>query len=155
MPCNFEHKYQQFRWKKLTCDGRCFADTSPRFADASQIKKYRRMFCDCSVNIPRLVADHRRIFDEHFSWQNIANGSWKISEQALKILGIGEMLPHEYHEFRLFTEGSVIPPEHHLMLVNFHWECIGNAKKSPVGPRHYAVSSPLGRIQHLSTLLQL
>ena len=37
---------------------------------------------------------------------------------------------------RLFTEGSVIPPEHRLMLVNFHPECIGDAKKSPVGPRH-------------------
>ena len=37
---------------------------------------------------------------------------------------------------RLFTEGSVIPPEHRLMLVNFHRECIGDAKKSPVGPRH-------------------
>ena len=40
------------------------------------------------------------------------------------------MLPHEYHEFRLFAEGSVIPPEHRLMLVNFHRECIGNAKKA-------------------------
>ena len=38
---------------------------------------------------------------------------------------------------RLFTEGSVIPPEHRLMLVNFHRECIGDTKKSPVGPRHY------------------
>ena len=28
--------------------------------NASQIKKYRRMFGDCSVNILRLVADHRR-----------------------------------------------------------------------------------------------
>ena len=37
---------------------------------------------------------------------------------------------------RLFAEGSVIPPEHRLMLVNFHRECIGDAKKSPVGPRH-------------------
>ena len=37
---------------------------------------------------------------------------------------------------RLFTEGSVIPPEHRLMLVNFHPECIGDTKKSPVGPRH-------------------
>ena len=88
------------------------------------------MFGDCSANIPRLVADHRRIFAEHFSRQNIANGSWKISKQALKILGIGEMLPHEYHEFRLFAEGSVIPPEHRLMLVNFHPECIGDAKKA-------------------------
>ena len=88
------------------------------------------MFGDCSANIPRLVADHRRIFAEHFSLQNIANGSWKISKQALKILGIGDMLPHEYHEFRLFAEGSVIPPEHRLMLVNFHWECIGDAKKA-------------------------
>ena len=40
------------------------------------------------------------------------------------------MLPHEYHEFRLFAEGSVIPPEHRLMLVNFHRECIGDAKKA-------------------------
>ena len=38
---------------------------------------------------------------------------------------------------RLFAEGSVIPPEHRLMLVNFHRECIGDAKKSPVGPSHY------------------
>ena len=38
---------------------------------------------------------------------------------------------------RLFAEGSVIPPEHHLMLVNFHRECIGDPKKSPVGPSHY------------------
>ena len=37
---------------------------------------------------------------------------------------------------RLFAEGSVIPPEHRLMLVNFHRECIGDAKKSPVGPSH-------------------
>ena len=37
---------------------------------------------------------------------------------------------------RLFTEGSVIPPEHRLMLVNFHRECIGDAEKSPVGLRH-------------------
>ena len=37
---------------------------------------------------------------------------------------------------RLFAEGSVIPPEHRLMLVNFHRECIGDAKKSPVGPRN-------------------
>ena len=88
------------------------------------------MFGDCLAYIPRLVADHRWIFAEHFSWQNIANGSWKISKQALKILGIGEMLPHEYHEFRLFREGSVIPPEHRLMLVNFHRECIGDAKKA-------------------------
>ena len=42
---------------------------------------------------------------------------------------------------RLFTEGSVIPPEHRLMLVNFHRECIGDAKKSPVGPRHYLIDS--------------
>ena len=40
------------------------------------------------------------------------------------------MLPHEYHEFRLFAEGSVIPPEHHLMLVNFHRECIRGVKKA-------------------------
>ena len=110
-------------------------------ADVSQIlrrdspmhlrfKKYRRMFGDCSANIPRLVADHRRIFAEHFSRQNIVNGSRKISKQALKILGIGEMLPHEYHEFRLFAEGSIIPPEHRLMLVNFHRDCIGDAKKA-------------------------
>ena len=88
------------------------------------------MFGDCSANIPRLVADHRRIFVEHFSRQNISNGSWKISKQALKILGIGEMLPHEYHGFRLFAEGSIIPPEHRLMLVNFHPECIGDTKKA-------------------------
>ena len=37
---------------------------------------------------------------------------------------------------RLFTEGSLIPLEHRLMLVNFHRECIGDAKKSPVGPSH-------------------
>ena len=42
---------------------------------------------------------------------------------------------------RLFTEGSVIPPEHRLMLVNFHRECIGDAKKSPVALRHY-ISPP-------------
>ena len=95
-----------------------------------RLKKYLRMFSDCSANIPRLVADHRRIFAEHFSRQNIANGSWKISKQALKIVGIGEMLPHEYHEFRLFAEGSFIPPEHRLMLVSFHRECIGDAKKA-------------------------
>ena len=109
---------------------RIIADTSQRFADASQIKKYRRMFGDCSAYIPRLVADHRRIFAEHFSRQNIANGSWKILKQALKILDIGEMLPHEYHEFRFFAEGLFIPPEHRLMLVNFHRECIGDAKKA-------------------------
>ena len=40
------------------------------------------------------------------------------------------MLHHEYHEFRLFAEGSVIPPEHRLMLVNFHRECIGDTKKA-------------------------
>ena len=40
------------------------------------------------------------------------------------------MLPHEYYEFRLFAEGSVIPPEHRLILVNFHRECIGDAKKA-------------------------
>ena len=40
------------------------------------------------------------------------------------------MLPHEYHEFRLFAEGSFIPPEHRLMLVSFHRECIGDAKKA-------------------------
>ena len=89
---------------------------------------------ECSVivrrHIPRLVADHRQIFAEHFSLQNIANGSWKISKQGLKILGIGDKLPHEYHEFRLFAEGSVIPPEHRLMLVNFHPECISDAKKA-------------------------
>ena len=34
---------------------------------------------------------------------------------------------------RLFAEGSVIPPEHRLMLVNFHRECIGDAKKKPSG----------------------
>ena len=38
---------------------------------------------------------------------------------------------------RLFAKGSVIPNEHRLMLVNFHRECIGDAKKSPVGPSHY------------------
>ena len=78
------------------------------------------MFGDCSANIPRLVADHPRIFAEHFSRQNIANGSRKISMQALKILGIGKCAPTSSHEFRLFAEGSVIPPEHRLMLVNFH-----------------------------------
>ena len=41
-----------------------------------------------------------------------------------------EMLPHEYHEFWLFAEGSVIPPEHRLMLVSFHWECISDTKKA-------------------------
>ena len=89
------------------------------------------MFGDCSANIPRLlVADHPRIFAEHFSRQNIANGSRKISMQALKILGIGKCAPTSCHEFRLFAEGSVIPPEHRLMLVNFHRECIGDAKKA-------------------------
>ena len=34
---------------------------------------------------------------------------------------------------RLFAKGSVIPPEHRLMLVNFHPECIGDAKKRPSG----------------------
>ena len=29
---------------------------------------------------------------------------------------------------RLFTEGSVIPPEHRLMLVSFHRECIHDTK---------------------------
>ena len=55
---------------------------------------------------------------------------------SIENFGHREMLPHEYHEFRLFAEGSVIPPEHRLMLVNFHPECISDAKKSPVGPRH-------------------
>ena len=32
---------------------------------------------------------------------------------------------------RLFTKGSVIPPEHRLMLVNFNRECISDAKKKP------------------------
>ena len=84
-------------------------------ADVSQIlrrdspmhlrfKKYRRMLGDCSANIPRLVADHRGIFAEHFFRQNIVNGLRKISKQALKTLGIGEMLPHEYQEFRLFAK---------------------------------------------------
>ena len=40
------------------------------------------------------------------------------------------MPPHEYHEFQLFAEGSVIPPEHRLMLVNFHRGCIGDAKEA-------------------------
>ena len=40
------------------------------------------------------------------------------------------MLPHEYHKFRLFAEGSFIPPEHRLMLVSFHREFIGDAKKA-------------------------
>ena len=120
--------------RKTTNYRRIIADVSQILRRDSpmhlRLKKYRRMFGDCSANIPRLVADHRRIFAEHFSRQNIANGSWKISKQALKILGIGEMLPHEYHEFRLFAEGSFIPPEHRLMLVNFHRECIGDAKKA-------------------------
>ena len=95
--------------------------------------KYQRMFGDCSANIPRLVADHRRIFAKYISRQNIANGSRKIS--MLENFGHREMLPHKYHEFRLFTEGSVIPPEHRLMSIS-----IGNASaslKSPVGPSHY------------------
>ena len=83
---------------------------------------------DCPANIPRLVTDHCQIFAEHFSRQNIANGSRKISMQALKILGIGKCSPTS--TTRLFAEGSVIPPEHRLMLVNFHRECIGDAKKA-------------------------
>ena len=46
---------------------------------------------------------------------------------------------------RLFAEGSVIPPEHRLMLVNFHRECIGDAKKSPVGPRHKLANHQIRR----------
>ena len=88
------------------------------------------MFGDCLANILWLVSDHRRIFAEHFSRQNIANGSQKISVQALKILGIGKCSPTSTHEFWLFSEGSVIPPEHHLMFVSFHPECIGSAKKA-------------------------
>ena len=43
---------------------------------------------------------------------------------------------------RLFIEDLVIPPEHRLMLVNFHRECIGNTKKSPVGPSQKPRSTP-------------
>ena len=89
------------------------------------------MFDDCSANILRLVADHRGIFAEHFSRQNIANGlRQNIANASIENFGHREMLPHEYHEFQLFAEGSVIPPEHRLMLVNFHQECIGDAKKA-------------------------
>ena len=47
---------------------RCFADTSPRFADACQIKKYRRMFGDCWANIRRalLPTKHRQWFVKNF-----------------------------------------------------------------------------------------
>ena len=45
---------------------------------------------------------------------------------------------------RLFMEGSVIPPEHRLMLVNFHRECISDAKKRPVGPRHFSYLTRTG-----------
>ena len=93
------------------------------------------MFGDCSANIPRLVADHLRIFTEHFSRQNIANGSRKISMQALKILGIGKCS-------RTSTTSSDYSPKVRLYLPNIAW-ClsisIGNASatlKSPVGPRH-------------------
>ena len=47
---------------------------------------------------------------------------------------------------RLFAEGPVISLEHRLMLVNFHRECIGNAKKSPVGPSHKQHQNPTDNI---------
>ena len=56
------------------------------------------------------------------------NNYTRDASQCLAILSINTS--------RLFAEGSVIPPEHRLMLVNFHRECIGDAKKSPVGPSH-------------------
>ena len=47
----------------------------------------------------------------------------RYASQCLAILSV-------INTSRLFTEGSVIPPEHRLMLVNFHRKCIGNAKKA-------------------------
>ena len=64
------------------------------------------MFSDCSANIPRLVTDHRRIFAEHFSRQNIANGSQKKFNASIENLGHREMLHHEYHEFHDISDYS-------------------------------------------------
>ena len=90
------------------------------------------MLGDCSANIPRLVADHRRIFTEHFSRQNITNGSRKISMQALKILGIGKCSP-------MSTTNSDYLRKVQLYLPNIAWclsVSIGNASvtlKKPSG----------------------
>ena len=72
-----------------------------------------------SPNIRRalLPTKHRQWFAKNFN-------------ASIENFGHREMFPHEYHEFRLFAEGLVIPPEHRLRLVNFHRECIGDAKKA-------------------------
>ena len=109
------------------------------------------MFGDGSGNIPRLVADHRQMFAKHFSQQNIANGTRKISMQALKILGIGKCSPTSTTS----TTSSDYSPKVRLYLPNI--ACclsisIGNASamlkkpSQPVGPSHKACKGRKGSI---------
>ena len=92
------------------------------------------MFGDCSANFRWLFSEYSAI--SHWSSLNIRGAlfltkhrQWfaKNFNVSIENFGHREMLPHE---FRLSVEGSVIPPEHRLMLVKFHRECIGDAKKA-------------------------
>ena len=125
---------------------------SKRIPERRKTRNYRRIIADVSQILRRdspmhlrlkISANNRWLFGEYsaisrWSSPNIRQAlpptkhrQWfaKNVNASIENFGHREMLPHEYHEFRLFTEGSVIPPEHRLMLVNFHRECIGDAKK--------------------------
>ena len=116
-------------------------------------RNYRRIIADASQTLRRgspmhlglkISATVRWLFGEYstisrWSSPNIRwtllptkHRQWfaKNFNASTENFGHREMLTHDYHEFRLFTEGSVIPPEHRLMLVNFHRECISDAKKA-------------------------
>ena len=87
------------------------------FSEIRRCISDKKNICECLANIPRLVADHPRIFAEHFSPDKTSPMGRENFNASIENFAHREMLPHE---FRLFAEGSIIPPEHRLMLVNFH-----------------------------------
>ena len=126
---------------------------SKRIPERRKTRNYQRIIADVSQILRRdspmhlrlkISANVRWLFGEYsaisrWSSRNIRRAllptkhhQWfrKIFNASIENFGHREMLPHEYHEFRLFAESSVIPPEHRLMLVNFHRECISDAKKA-------------------------
>ena len=80
------------------------------------------MFSDCSVNIPWLVADHPRIFAEHFSRQKHCQWFAKNFNASIENFSHQEMLPHELPRVQIirrrFDYTSRTSPDANLIT---HW----------------------------------
>ena len=75
MPCDFEHKYQQFRWKKLTCDG--LVNVRQNIADiVYNCWLFAEMVSDTSAILLRCIGEHQRSFGEAKLWASVLTNRW-------------------------------------------------------------------------------